>query len=115
MHKNGIFFDLVFLVTPLDPPLSLPPPLYPPRGRSIVPWLQDREGLRRSSKKNGSNRAINREVRKNRSDTKLMDPSMNSLEIGFMAGLKWILNYFKLIQINSENQIIKRIKDKRNS
>ena len=25
----------MFLVTPLDPPLSLPPSLYPPRGRSI--------------------------------------------------------------------------------
>ena len=36
MHKNELFFDLVFLVTPLDPPLSLPPPYTPlPRGRSI--------------------------------------------------------------------------------
>ena len=26
----NFFFDLVFLVTPLDPPLSLPPSLYPP-------------------------------------------------------------------------------------
>ena len=30
MHKNELFFDLVFLVNPLDPPLSLPPSLYPP-------------------------------------------------------------------------------------
>ena len=29
MHKNELFFDLVFLVTPLDPPLSLPPPYTP--------------------------------------------------------------------------------------
>ena len=29
MHKNELFFDLVFLVTPLDPP-KFTPSLYPP-------------------------------------------------------------------------------------
>ena len=30
MHKNGIFFDLVFLVTPLDPPPKFTPSPIPP-------------------------------------------------------------------------------------
>ena len=30
MHKNELFFDLVFLVTPLDPPKFTPLPIPPP-------------------------------------------------------------------------------------
>ena len=30
MHKNEIFFDLVFLVTPLDPPPKFTPSPIPP-------------------------------------------------------------------------------------
>ena len=29
MHKNELFFDLVFLVTPLDPPKFTPSPIPP--------------------------------------------------------------------------------------
>ena len=35
MHKNELFFRPSVFGYPARPPLSLPPPLYPPRGRSI--------------------------------------------------------------------------------
>ena len=35
MHKNGIFFDLVLTVSPLDLPPKFTPPPEPPPWRSV--------------------------------------------------------------------------------